>query len=143
MKRFVIIMSALLASALPLSNVFVTKAMAKDVTVKVGGDIQAAIDQVSAANVAGRVVLEEGIYDLTETLILKNYVTLVGAGSDKTVLRFSAGDYNGIQNKGEYSVLRDAGVEGLKLMSTAKGCAEVCRCHYGPWRYEASQHRFA
>ena len=39
MKRFVIIMSALLASALPLSNVFVTKAMAKDVTVKVGGDI--------------------------------------------------------------------------------------------------------
>lgn len=121
MKRFVIIMSALLASALPLSNVFVTKAMAKDVTVKVGADIQAAIDQVSAANVAGRVVLEEGIYDLTETLILKNYVTIVGAGSGKTVLRFSAGDYNGIQNKGEYSVLRDAGVEGLKLMSTAKG----------------------
>ena len=67
-------MSALLASALPLSNVFVTKAMAKDVTVKVGGDIQAAIDQVSAANVAGRVVLEEGIYDLTETLPLHVFI---------------------------------------------------------------------
>lgn len=120
MKRF-IIMSALLASGFSLPDVFVTKAMAKDVTVNVGGDIQSAIDQVTAANVAGRVILEEGIYDLTETLILKNYVTLVGAGSDKTVLRFSAGDYTGIQNKGEYSVLRDAGIEGLKLMSTAKG----------------------
>lgn len=72
MKRIVIIMSALLTSVFPLQDVFVIKASAKDVTVQVGGDIQSAIDLVSAANVAGRVVLEEGIYDLTETLILKN-----------------------------------------------------------------------
>ena len=121
MKRFMIIMSALLTSVFPLQDVFVIKASAKDVTVQVGGDLQSAIDQVSAANVAGRVILEEGTHDLTKTLILKNYVTLIGAGSGKTVLRFSAGDYTGIQNKGEYSVLRDAGIEGLKLMSTAKG----------------------
>lgn len=121
MKQFLIILFALLLSDFTLSDVLMKNALAKDVTVKVGGDIQSAIDQVTAANVAGRVILEEGIYDLTETLVLKNNVTLVGAGSDKTVLRFSAGDYTGIQNKGEYSVLKDAGVEGLKLMSTAKG----------------------
>lgn len=121
MRRFIIILFALLGFGIFLPDALVTKASAKDVTVKVGGDIQSAIDQVSAANVAGRVILEEGIYDLTETLVLKNYVSLSGAGSDKTVLRFSAGDYAGIKNKSEYSVLKDAGVEGLKLMSTAKG----------------------
>lgn len=118
MKHFIIL---LLALGTFLPDAFIAKVMAKDVTVKVGGDIQSAIDQVSAANVAGRVILEKGIYDLTETLVLKSYVTLSGAGSDKTVLRFSAGDYTGIKNKSEYSVLKEAGVEGLKLMSTVKG----------------------
>lgn len=121
MKHFFILLLALLGLEIFLPDAFVAKIMAKDITVKVGGDIQSAIDQVSATNVVGRVILEEGTYDLTKTLVLKNYVTLSGAGSDKTVLRFSAGDYAGIKNKGEYSVLRDAGIEGLKLMSTAKG----------------------
>ena len=65
--------------------------------------------------------LEIFLPDAFVAKIMANYVTLSGVGSDKTVLRFSAGDYAGIKNKGEYSVLRDAGIEGLKLMSTAKG----------------------
>lgn len=93
MKHFFILLLALFGLEIFLPDAFVAKIMAKAVTVKVGGDIQSAIDQVSATNVAGRVILEEGIYDLTKTLVLKNYVTLSGAGSDKTVLRFSAGDY--------------------------------------------------
>ena len=99
MKHFFILLLALLGLEIFLPDAFVAKIMAKDITVKVGGDIQSAIDQVSATNVVGRVILEEGTYDLTKTLALKNYVTLSGAGSDKTVLRFSAGNYAGIKNK--------------------------------------------
>ncbi|MGN0233740.1 MAG: glycosyl hydrolase family 28-related protein [Bacteroidaceae bacterium] len=94
---------------------------ALDVTVQPGDDIQAAIDRVSAANTKGKVILGEGVYECTETLVLKNYVTIVGAGRDKTTLRFAAGDFTALQNKGEYSVLKDAGVENLRMEGETKG----------------------
>lgn len=71
MIRLIKILFGLLGFVMFLPDIFVSKASAKDVIVKVGGDIQSAIDQVSAANVAGRVILEEGTYDLMETLVIK------------------------------------------------------------------------
>ena len=94
---------------------------ALNVTVQPGGDIQAAIDRVTAAGVKGKVILVEGTYTCDATLVLKNYVTIVGAGRDKTTLRFAAGTFPALQNKGEYSVLKDAGVESLRMEGETKG----------------------
>ena len=97
------------------------KIQALNVTVQPGGDIQAAIDRVSAAGVKGKVILVEGTYPCDATLVLKNYVTIVGAGRDKTVLRYASGDFTALKNKGEYSVLKDAGVENLRMEGEKKG----------------------
>lgn len=94
---------------------------ALNVTVQPGGNIQAAIDRVSTAGVKGKVILVEGTYPCDTTLVLKNYVTIVGAGADETVLHFDAGDFTALKNKGEYSVLKDAGVESLRMEGETKG----------------------
>ena len=97
------------------------QAIALNVTVQPGGDIQAAIDRVTAAGVKGKVILVEGTYSCDATLVLKNYITIVGAGRDKTTLRFATGTFTALQNKGEYSVLKDAGVESLRMEGETKG----------------------
>lgn len=95
---------------LPALLAFATLARALDVTVPVGGDIQAAVDRVSAAG-GGTVSLAAGTHSLADTLFIKSNIRLFGQGPDATVI--AGGDFPVIKQAAEGQ--RDIVIEKLKV----------------------------
>lgn len=92
------------------------------ITVSPGDSIQAAIDSANKSG-GGVVHLEAGIYVLTAQLTLKSRVTLVGAGTARTILKqdpsFTSGAALGAGNSRLTDVLiKDLTLEGLRTGST-------------------------
>lgn len=80
------------------------------VTVPLGGNIQAAIDQVASSG-GGTVNLSSGTYTLSATLRIKSNVTLNGAGNPATTLK--GGNFNVIQQNAEG--LTNVTIQNLKV----------------------------
>jgi parallel beta-helix repeat protein len=100
--RHLVLLSSLLG--------FATLARALEISVPVGGNIQAAVDQVAAAG-GGTVNLAAGAYSLADTLLIKSNVRLSGRGRHATVI--TGGDFPVIKQAGEG--LHDVVIEKLKV----------------------------
>ncbi|MEV6546342.1 immunoglobulin-like domain-containing protein [Streptomyces sp. NPDC051665] len=68
-----------------------TQVLTREIPVAPGQSIQAAIDDVAAAG-GGVVRLGAGVHPLTTPLNMRSTVTLVGAGQDRTVIRYTGTD---------------------------------------------------
>ncbi|WP_369188790.1 immunoglobulin-like domain-containing protein [Streptomyces sp. R08] len=68
-----------------------TQVLTREIPVAPGQSIQAAVDSVAAAG-GGVVRLGVGVHELTTPLNMRSTVTLVGAGQDRTVIRYTGTD---------------------------------------------------
>lgn len=103
-----------------------TPVHALDVTVSAGAataTIQAAIDQVSAAG-GGTVNLAKGNFYLTQTLNMKNGVTLSGAGTPATGVTIG-GNFAGIQAPSEG--MSNLTIRNMKLVGTGSAGSSSCQ----------------
>ncbi|MDT0317031.1 immunoglobulin-like domain-containing protein [Streptomyces millisiae] len=83
----------------------------REIGVATGESIQAAVDEVGAAG-GGVVRLGEGLHELEAPLDLHDRVTLVGAGQDRTVVRYSgSGEAIGTTDR----QITDVVIKGLTL----------------------------
>lgn len=92
-----------------------TQVLTRETDVARGDSIQAAIDNVAAAG-GGVVRLGAGIHELTQPLNMRTKVTLVGAGQNHTVIRYT-GTGNAITTtlkQVEDLVFKDFTLEGVK-----------------------------
>lgn len=105
-------------------------ARALDVSVPVGGDIQAAVSQVSASG-GGTVLLAPGTHVLSSTLLLGSNTRLAGAGPDATTITIN-GDFSVIKQAGEG--LRDITIERLAIVGKpTKACYGILIEAYKDW----------
>ncbi|MFF0143403.1 immunoglobulin-like domain-containing protein [Streptomyces sp. NPDC005227] len=65
--------------------------LTREIPVAAGQSIQAAVDSVAAAG-GGVVRLDAGLHPFTSPLNMRSTVTLVGAGQDRTVIRYTGRD---------------------------------------------------
>ena len=86
------------ADAVAQNTLVKLKTETTTVSVPLGGDIQAAIDQVAAAG-GGTVNLASGTYHTTATLKIKSNVTLNGQGNPTTTI--TGGNFNIIEEAAE------------------------------------------
>ncbi len=83
-----------------------------DISVPIGGDIQSAVDQVSASG-GGTVNLATGTYVLNSSLRIKSKVTLNGSGNQATVLQ-ATGGFTAIQQASEQ--LDNVAIQNLSII---------------------------
>ena len=85
-------------------NVIVADATNQTITPSVnvpqGGNIQTAIDQVSASG-GGSVILSKGTYSISSPLRIKSNVKLFGAGRGATIISNGGGEFNVIYRDSE------------------------------------------
>lgn len=78
---------------------FTFSANALDISVPLGGDIQAAIDEVADSG-GGNVILSSGTYIVNSTIKIKSNVSIIGAGMEDTIIQ-SSGPFTIINQFGE------------------------------------------